>query len=72
MYQLTSELEHIKNECRILQSQWKSTSQVWNDSIKQQFEKEFWNEIEKLIPAYIRKLEETENLILKAYRELEI
>ena len=72
MYQLTSELERIENECRILQSQWKSTSQVWNDSIKQQFEKEFWCEIEKLIPAYMRKLEETENLISRAYRELDL
>lgn len=69
---LNHEIDKISNEWRILENQWNSTCQRWNDSMRQRFEREFWQEFERLVPAYLKKLEETDYLISKAYRELEL
>ena len=69
---LNHKIEKISNEWRILENQWNSTCQHWNDSMRQHFEREFWQEFERLVPAYLRKLEETGQFISKAYRELEL
>ena len=69
---LNREIEKISNEWRILENQWKSTCHLWNDSMSQRFEREFWQEFERLVPAYLKKLEETDYLVSKAYRELEL
>jgi hypothetical protein len=71
MSMLNHEIEKISNEWRILENQWNSTCQHWNDSMRQRFEREFWQEFERLVPAYLRKLEETDQFISKVYRELE-
>jgi hypothetical protein len=70
MSELNSELEQIRNEWHILEYQWKDTCQYWHDIVQQRFDREFWQEYAKLLPAYTRKLEETSALIAKANREL--
>ena len=65
---LDGELERMKNEWRMLKGQWKETSELWNDSMKERFEKEFWQEFERQIQLFLKEFEKTTESILKACR----
>ncbi len=70
MENLISELEQVRNEWRIAQLQWQETSGAWNDSARQQFEKQYWLEIERLMHVYTKKLWETSEVSIKSARDL--
>ena len=65
---LDGELERMKNEWRMLKGQWKETSELWNDSMKERFEKEFWQEFERQIQLFLKEFEKTTESIPKACR----
>jgi hypothetical protein len=72
MENLITELEQVKNDWRIVQMQWNETSSAWNDSTRVQFEKQYWQEISRLMPAYIKKLWETSEMIIRNARDISI
>ncbi len=67
---LTAEMERIENEWRKLCNQWGNTRQHWNDRMRHSFDREFWQELDHFVPAYLRKLQDISQLIGKAYRNL--
>ena len=69
---LHNEFGNMNNEWRILQNQWGNACQNWNDSVRQRFEREFWQEYQSLMTAYLRKFQETSDVIEKAYRHLNL
>jgi hypothetical protein len=71
VHELTRNLELIRNAWRKLELQWQTSSDSWRDEVQRRFEREFQEEFARLVPVYLKKLEDTSDLIDKARRALE-
>lgn len=54
-----------------LQQQWTETRNEWNDSRQAQFEREFWNEWERIMPAALSAFREFETLLENVEQNVE-
>lgn len=70
MSNLRTSQEKINYEWIKLQTQWQKTSELWNDSEKFRFQKEFWQEYEPIIRATMKQLERLDQVIDQAKREV--
>lgn len=70
MSNLKTNKDNIYSEWSKLQAQWQKTSDLWNDSEKFRFQKEFWQEYEPIIRATINQLERLDQVIDQAKREV--
>jgi hypothetical protein len=48
---------------------WQTTREQWNDEVAESFEQRRWQEWEVQVPAYLRALQELENIADSAMRE---
>jgi hypothetical protein len=62
--------EQLTDSLHQLAADWNSTKDVWNDSARQYFEKEFWAEFETITSASILKLQELIDALAHAEREI--
>jgi|GEM_PF-865304 len=58
--------EAVENQWRSLQDRWCATTEQWRDSVRLDFERQFWQDYESVVPNTIRKLEELEREITNA------
>jgi hypothetical protein len=62
--------ERIRAEWSQLAGQWHATRKEWQDSVAARFEKEYWTAWEDQFPKLLRELNELEETIDKALRNL--
>ena len=71
---MTENLNIISNELQVswqrLCQRWHETTQVWDDPVRWQFEKEFWQPLEAQMSATHRELERLANGISQAHRSV--
>ncbi len=70
MSQLIRAREQILGEWQRLKQQWQATSSQWGDAARFRFEREFWQEYEPTINAYIKQLDNLNSIIDKARQEV--
>ncbi len=49
-----------------LRQQWQKTAALWNDPVRWQFEREFWQPLEREVPATIREMDRLAQVISQA------
>ncbi len=59
----SSEMEQAWQQVR---AQWQKAGGVWNDAVRWQFEREFWQPLESLAPATIQEIERLAQVIAQA------
>jgi hypothetical protein len=47
-----------------------STGELWRDAVRQQFEREFWQEFEQVVPATLEEMRRLGEVIAQARREV--
>lgn len=57
--QLQTAWQHLRN-------QWQKTAEAWNDSVRWQFEREFWQPLESQMPRTIQEMERLAQVIAQA------
>jgi hypothetical protein len=62
--------EQIFHEWQSLQGQWQSLSQIWLDSTRDTFEREFWLIIDDSTRSTLKELEDFSEITELAYREI--
>lgn len=50
--------EELRNHWRSLQQQWQATCELWQDSVQATFEREFWEEWQRMIPTALEMMRE--------------
>jgi hypothetical protein len=70
MNNLRHAYQQVHNEWRSLQRQWQGTCEVWNDAIRDNFEREHWLNFEHITHATLKEIENLSDVIAKAYREI--
>lgn len=58
--------EAVESQWRSLQERWVATTAHWRDAVRLDFERQFWQDYERVVPSTIRKLEELEREIANA------
>ncbi len=54
-------MEAASNQLKLtwmrVRSQWEQTSQLWNDSMRNQFAEQFWAPVEDAVPPVLQQME---------------
>lgn len=67
---LDNNIAHLSASFKKLTSRWEETKAVWNDSVRQDFEKEYWTALEAMPPAVLREMEKLSQVIGQARRDV--
>ncbi len=70
MSQMNAAREQIQNQWRALQQQWNASCELWNDPVQRRFEREVWQEFERVVPAALEEMQKLSELLAQAQREL--
>lgn len=62
--------ERLHNGWQLLQRQWQSTCASWNDPVSQRFEREFWQDFERTVPAMMDEMQKLAEVIAQARRSV--
>lgn len=60
--------EELRNQWRSVERQWQTTCALWHDAVQASFEREFWEEWEKAVPAALDAMGELAQVIEAARR----
>jgi len=60
----------LSNDWRLLCQRWQSTTDVWDDPVRWQFEREFWQSLEVEVKATQREMEQLSHVILETQRNV--
>ena len=63
-------LDKNRNAWRGIQQAWGTARYLWGDAIRQQFEKEFWQEFEQIVPTTLEAMRRLNDVIARAQREV--
>lgn len=67
MSRLRDTADELQAEWLLLRERWESAKEQWRDGVRERFEREFWEEYERVLPAAIaelRRLDEQIDLAL--------
>lgn len=56
-------LDQVQSHWRILQDRWRGTADGWNDRVRHQFEREFWEEYERVVPSTLNSIARLEEAL---------
>ena len=62
--------EKLNSQWKGLQLQWRGVREVWRDSVRDYFERETWQDFERVVPAVLRELQSLDAVITQAQREV--
>jgi len=68
MSSLNTAHERIRNGWRVLQRQWQASGTLWNDPVQRRFEREFWQDFERVVPATMNEMQKLAEVIAQARR----
>lgn len=63
---LPQNIQRLRAAWTDLTRQWSRTREAWLDSIGGEFERDFWQEIQRVTPEFISELESVEQVIRQA------
>lgn len=58
--------EQVAREWALLGEQWRTTSSLWNDAVRVQFETRYWQLLERAMPQYLWSLQELAQVATQA------
>jgi|Deesub1362B_J571_1020462.scaffolds.fasta_scaffold74138_2 hypothetical protein len=70
MSTLNDAYERIHSSWQALRGQWRTTCDLWNDPVRRRFEREFWQEFERTVPAAMEQMRRLAEVIAQARREV--
>jgi len=70
MGQLNTIREQILGQWKALQQQWRASCELWNDPVQRRFEREIWQEFERVVPAALEEMRKLDEIIDQARREV--
>jgi hypothetical protein len=62
--------ESIHSGWQALQGQWRTSCELWDDPVHWRFEREFWREFDRTIPATMEQMRRLADVIAQARREV--
>lgn len=62
--------ERLGNGWRILQHQWQASCALWDDPVRRQFERGFWQDFERVVPATMNEMQKLAEVIAQAQRNV--
>ena len=63
MSNIDGALDRLQTDWKVLQSEWAQCRSEWRDAVADQFEQEYWNQWESLMPKMLGFLSELDNLL---------
>lgn len=63
--------EWLGNHWRALGEIWLRTCELWDDRVRRQFERDFWQEYEAVVPATMKAMDRLEEVMARALREVQ-
>jgi hypothetical protein len=60
--------ERLRDAWQALQSQCRTTLGLWDDPVSQRFDREFWQEYERVTPATMAEMQKLAEVIAQARR----
>jgi len=70
MSTLNDARERTHSGWQALQGKWHTTCELWDDPARRRFEREFWQEFERIVPAAIEQMRRLAELFAQARREV--
>jgi hypothetical protein len=68
MASLMNAHDHLDQAWQSLQRQWQASSEQWNDPVSRRFEREFWEEYERVTLAMMAEIQRLAEVIAQARR----
>ena len=62
--------DQLRNTWLSLQRQWQASCALWDDPVRHQFEREFWQDFERVVPATINEMQKLAEVIAQARRSV--
>lgn len=62
--------EILVGRWRALRQQWGAARDLWNDPVRQRFEREFWHEFEQTLPTVLDEMMRLAHVVEKARRQV--
>jgi len=62
--------ERLHNCWQTLQRQWSTACEFWDDPVQWRFEREFWQDFERIVPATMEQMKRLTKVIAQARREI--
>ena len=53
-----------------LRQQWQRTAALWNDPVRWQFERDFWQPLESRVPATLQTMERLAQIVAQAQQHV--
>jgi len=63
MSQIDGALDRLQVDWKVLQSEWAQCRGEWRDAVADQFEQEYWNQWESMMPQMLGFLTELDDLL---------
>ena len=68
MSSLNTTREQLYAAWQALQHQWQASCALWDDSVRRRFEREFWQDFERVVPATMNEMQKLAEVIAQARR----
>jgi hypothetical protein len=62
--------EQLLDHWRMLLGQWYIIRDMWKDPVRDEFEKQFWQEYEQVIPGMLHEMQELDHVLEQARRNV--
>lgn len=70
MNALSTARSQLKNAFQTLRNQWQASGALWDDSVQRRFEREFWQDFERVVPSTMNEMQKLEDVIAQARRNV--
>jgi hypothetical protein len=70
MSSLANAKKKLDGSWQALRRQWQASRGLWNDPVSHRFERDFWQEFERIVPATLIQLESVILVISEARRNV--
>ena len=66
MQSLNSSLSELDSAWQVLRQRWLSTTALWNDPVRWNFEREYWTSLEQQVADVKREMEQLSQILAQA------
>jgi len=70
MGNLNTSRAELQEAWQRVRQRWQETTPLWNDPVRWQFEQEFWQPLERQVPATLKEMERLARVIAQARRSV--
>ncbi len=62
--------DHLDSAFQSLKRQWQASCALWDDPMRRHFEREFWQDLERVVPATMNEMQKLAEVIAQARRSV--